>query len=536
MRTGSLAAVLLVSLVLLSSLVAAQTAPTLSVDVAAGRHAISPDIYGIANYGLDASFAKEIKVPNVRWGGDGTTRYNWLVDSSNSGFDWYFMGGSGEAKPIAGAGVDKMVTTYGDAGARSLVSVPIIPFVNKSATMTCSFRVSVYGAQQASNPYAHPSGEDCGNSLSPDGKSQLIDKDIYYNHIDNSVELQRSWIQHLVEKFGQGSKGGVPYYELDNEPSGWGNTHRDVLPKGADYSQIVALGKQYAAMIKQVDPTAKVLGPGDFTLGGWIGDTAKQNGLFGGQYYLREMAAYEKKNGVRVIDYFDEHYYGEGHDEASQLASTRTLWDPTYNGGTWVEQHVFKSNMRLIPRFREWIAAYYPGLKLSLSEYSFTYCNGCSKTGIVAALTQADVLGIFGREGLDLANMWDVPKPTEPVAFSFRLYRNFDGTGGQYGDTWVKSTSTDERRLSIYGAQRSSDRALTLVVINKTPADIQTTISITNFPAKGKAAVYRYSNAKLTDIVKDADVVVSPGPIGFKFPAYSATVIVVPVATKPKSR
>jgi hypothetical protein len=39
-------------------------APTLTVDASASRHAISPDIYGIANYGLDATFAKEIQVGN----------------------------------------------------------------------------------------------------------------------------------------------------------------------------------------------------------------------------------------------------------------------------------------------------------------------------------------------------------------------------------------------------------------------------------------------------------------------------------------
>src|ERR1700753_2266738 len=84
-------------------------APTLAVDASASRHAISPNIYGIANYNLDATFAKEIQVPNVRWGGDGTTRYNWMVDSSNSGFDFYFVGGSGVTNPTPGASADLMV-------------------------------------------------------------------------------------------------------------------------------------------------------------------------------------------------------------------------------------------------------------------------------------------------------------------------------------------------------------------------------------------------------------------------------------------
>jgi hypothetical protein len=66
--------------------------PTLAVDPTVSRQPISSQIYGIASYGLDTSFAQEIQVPNVRWGGDATTRYNWMVDSSNSGFDWYYAG------------------------------------------------------------------------------------------------------------------------------------------------------------------------------------------------------------------------------------------------------------------------------------------------------------------------------------------------------------------------------------------------------------------------------------------------------------
>jgi hypothetical protein len=43
-------------------------ASNLSVDVAADPHAINPNIYDIADYGLDITFVKEIKVPNIRRG------------------------------------------------------------------------------------------------------------------------------------------------------------------------------------------------------------------------------------------------------------------------------------------------------------------------------------------------------------------------------------------------------------------------------------------------------------------------------------
>src|SRR5277367_4380295 len=503
----------------------AQT-PVLAVDAAGNPHAINPDIYGIASYGLDAGFAKEIQVPNIRWGGDGTTRYNWEVDSSNAGFDWYFMGGNGQATPVPSASADLMVNTYKAASnAHTLLTIPIIPYVNKMAAWNCSFPVSIYGAQQSTNPYVHPNGDNCGNSIATNG-TQLIDNNIFANHIDNTVALQQGWVQHMIATFGTAANGGVPYYQLDNEPGGWSNTHRDVEPTQPDYNTIISLGQQYAAMIKQTDPSAKVFGPVDFTLGGWIGTPSQQNNLYAGQYYLHQMAAYDQANHQRILDYFDEHYYGGGSTDAAELASTRALWDPTFNSGSWVEQYYFDGPMMLLPRFQNWIQTYYPGTKLSISEYSFS--SGTNP--IVDALTEADVLGIYGREGLDFANMWNVPQPTDAVAYSFRLYRNYDGAGGQFGDRSVTSTSSDQSQLSVYGAMRSSDGALTVIAINKTTSPIQTSLAIANFNSTATAKVYTYSNANMTQIVAGATVPVVSNTVNYNFAAYSATVFVFTAA------
>ena len=504
----------------------AQAIPVLSVDAAANRHPINPNIYGIASYGLNATFAKEIQVPNIRWGGDGTSRYNWEVDSSNSGFDWYFMGGSGVSNPVPGASVDLMINTYKPANAGALITIPIIPYVNKSSASTCSFPTSVYGAQQSTNPYVHPNGEDCGNGISSSG-AQLKDTDILANNLPNSTALQQRWLQHLVATFGTAAHGGVPFYQLDNEPGGWGNTHRDIEPDGAPYTTIVSLGQQYAAVVKQIDPTATVLGPSDFTLGGWIGTPSQQNNLYAGQYYLQQMAAYNQANGKRILDYFDEHYYPQFTDATSQLASTRTFWDPTYNGGTWVEQSYFKGPMQLIPRFRQWIAQYYPGTGLAFSEYSID----SGKKLITDALAEADVLGIFGWQQVDLANMWTPPAPTDPIAYAFRLYRNYDGHGSQFGQTSVSASSRKPAELSIYGAIRSSDGALTLVVLNKTTSAIKTALSLDNFSGAGSAAIYSYSNANLTQITSQGNVPVVSNSLTYSYPAYSATMIVIAPAS-----
>jgi hypothetical protein len=522
MRRRATALLLIMLIVCGSQLLPAQSggAPTLGVDASASVHPISPQIYGIDNFVLDPTFAKEVQVPNVRWGGDDTTRYNWEVDSSNQGFSFYFLGGTGQATPVPGATVDYMVNTYKPAD--SLVTIPIIPYVNKSAAYTCSFPISVYGPQQATDPYPLANGEVCGNSLTPNG-TQLIDNNIYANDIDNSTTLQQQWMQHLVGTFGTAANGGVKFYQLDNEPYAWSNIHRDVMPVQATYPTITQLGQQYAAVVKQVDSTAVILGPSDFSLGGWIGDTTTQNGLFAGQYYLQQMAAYEQANGQRILDYFDEHYYPDFSTPATQLASTRTLWDPTYNGGTYVEQYDFKGPMMLIPRFRSWINQYYPGTLLAISEYSID----SGQKSIFDAIAEMDVLGIFGQQPVDFANMWSPPGPQDPIAFAFRMFRNYDGNGSQFGDTSFSATSSDPGSLSIYAAQRSSDHAVTIMVINKTTSAVTSAISLANLNLPASAQVYTYSQASLTAIAHPSDAAIIYGSLNYTFPANSAVLFVV---------
>jgi hypothetical protein len=367
-----------------------------------------------------------------------------------------------------------------------------------------------------------PNGQTCGNSIAANG-TQLADTNIYANHIDNTTALQKGWLQHLVATFGTAAEGGVQFYQLDNEPDGWGNTHRDVEPGGVPYSTIVSLGQQYAAVVKQVDPTAMVLGPSDFTLGGWIGTPSQQNNLYAGQYYLQQMAAYDQAHGGRILDYFDEHYYPQFSNVATQLASTRTLWDPTYNGGTWVEQYYFDGPMNLIARFKQWIGQYDPGTKLSFSEYSVDSGNKL----VTDALAEADMLGIFGSYQVDFANMWNVPAPTDPIANAFRLYRDYDGNGGRFGETSLQASSTDQTQLAIYGAERAADGALTLIVLNKTTAAIAATFSLANYTPSGGATVYSYTASNLTKIVSAGNVAITANALSYSFPAYSATVLVI---------
>jgi hypothetical protein len=252
-------------------------------------------------------------------------------------------------------------------------------------------------------------------------------------------------------------------------------------------------------------------------------------------WYLQQMLAYQQQHGVRILDYLDLHYYPEAADvsrmpasgqcnEDLRLRATRSLWDPTYVDESWIDQPV-----RLIPRMRDWVAQNYPGTKLAITEYNFgalDHING--------ALAQADALGIFGREGVDLATLWwyhyehqPTFEPSHPGAFAFGMYRNYDGAGSGFGETSVQASSTDQGRLAIYAAERASDGALTLMVINKTSEPLTSSLALSNASPDATARVYRYSAANLGAIVREADQPVTADGFTATYPANSITVIVL---------
>jgi hypothetical protein len=509
------------------------SAPALAVDATAGRHAISPLIYGVATFGLNASYLQDLGIPITRWGGDGITRYNWQTDASNAGNDWYFMAGGSNSTVTPSGSADAMVDRNLSVGVQTFLAVPIIDYVNSvpSTRTDCTFPTSIFGTQQAANPYV--SG--CGNGVTPGGSvitptlSQIL-----RIHVANSANLQQGWIQHLTSKYGSASKGGVQIYAMDNEPSGWGNTHRDVSPGQITYQDLVQRTFLYGGMIKSVDPTAQLAGPEDFGWAVYVGTPSQNGGLWNAWYYLQQMQQYQTAHGTRLLDMFTEHFYaspagvvtfdgtpGTAAVQAARLRSTRSLWDSTYVEENWIGQ--WYPPIQLIRTFHSWVNQYYPGTKIGITEYNWGGLNS-----INGALAQADVLGIFGRESLDMATLWGPPQTSWVGANSFRIYRNYDGAGGHYGETWVSSTSGDQTALALYGAQRTADSALTLIAINKTANDIHAAVSLADFPPGGPVQVYQLTPSNPASITRAASRWVHLHGFTQTYPANSITLLVIP--------
>jgi PKD repeat protein len=521
--------------------------PGLSINADSGNHPISADIYGM-NY-ADEQLAAILRLPVRRWGGNSTSRYNWQTSMYNTGSDWYFENIPDGDNVTDGSASDLFVDQDRRTGTKTLMTVPLIGWTPRSDSSrdhpyACGFKVSKYGAQQSTDSW----DSNCGNGVHTNGTNitgnDPTDTSKAVDHL-----FVTGWLNHLTGKYGTATNGGVAYYDLDNEPMLWNSTHRDVHPQATTYDEMRDRTYQYAAALKTSDSSAKTLGP---VLWGWcayffsaVDECGAKNSDYNAHsqtyfvpWYLQQMKAYEDQYGVRILDYLDLHNYPAASNvslspgcspvvQALRLRSTRSLWDTTYVDESWIASMGFDGGIvKLIPRMKAWVNANYPGTKLAITEY-----NWGGLDSINGALAQADVLGIFGREGLDLATIWGPPDSSQPGAFAFRIYRNYDGTGHGFGETGVQASSADQGKLSVYAARRSLDSALTVVVINKTGSDLSSTVNLYGINPLTSASVYRYTQADLTAIEHMADQPVTENGFSATFPANSITLFVIPAAT-----
>jgi hypothetical protein len=430
---------------------------------------------------------------------------------------------------------------------------------------------------------------------------------------------QGGWVNSFVKTGATAKSGtGVDIWDLDNEPAWWDAVHRDVHPVPSTYDEVTQGGIGAAVAIKTVDPTAAVSGPiidywwnyfyskQDIENGWGNGpcyepwdhpaDRTSHGGVAMIPYYLQQMNNASTTYGMRLLDYVDIHGYFAGSYNGNSVAfttagdtgeqtvredSVRALWDPTYTNPNYPQPNYttdygYTTNCntplqapQAIPMLHAWVNGWppmgdqnnsYPGTKTAIDEYNF---GGLES--INGALTQADVLGVFGRYGLDMGTLWPTTNYNMqgPGNYAFAVYRNYDGKASptsMFGDKAVAACSTltvlgtipctptgadlvpvtgfenAQNQLSIYAAVRSVDNALTIVVINKTFGTLTSDITLANLAIAGTANVYQYSNANLTSIVAEPSVPVTTAPgdvapstiASYQFPAQSITLFVIP--------
>jgi hypothetical protein len=495
----------------------------ISVDAASGQHAIDPNIYGVAF--ADTAALTNLNVPLNRSGGNATSRYNWQLNATNHASD-YFFESIAESSSTPGADGDSFISSAKVGGAQASLTIPTIGWVAKLGSnrgKLASFSVAKYGPQQSTDPYL----PDAGNGVKTDGTDITGNDPNDANQVAD-VNFQKAWVQHLISQWGLSSAGGLRYYTMDNEPSIWHQTHRDVHPTGASMDEIRNDVIAYATMIKSLDPGALILGPEEWgwtgylysgldqqygAQHGWSGpfpDKSAHNNMDYLPYLLDQWRQASAQAGKRLLDYFTVHFYPQGGEFGNDVStnmqllrnrSTRALWDANYVDESWINTQV-----DLIPRLKNWVATYYPGTKIGITEY-----NWGAENHMNGATTQADILGIFGQQGLDLANRWTTPAAGTPAYNAIKMYRNYDGNKSTFGNTSVTTSVPNPDQVSAFSAIRTSDNTLTIMVINKNlydPANPSATTSITvnvsNFQNLGVAQEWQLAAINPTDMTKSA--------------------------------
>ena len=526
-------------LVLAVAAYAQNPAVNINVDVNANQRPINPNIYGVAH--ATTTQLNDLNSPLNRNGGNNTSRYNWQLNADNRGNDWYYES-IGDNSSVAGERGDTFIMNSKAANAQAMLTFPTIGWVAKLGTnrnKLASFSINKYGAQTGNDWQWFP---DAGNGILTSGQFVSGNNPNDANVVSDST-FQQAWAQHLVTRWGSNANGGLRYYILDNEPSIWHSTHRDVYPTGATMDDIKTKMIDYATKIKSVDSTALIVGPEEW---GWSGylfsgydqQYGSQHGWsflpdrnnHGGVDYLPWLLDQMRQNnlatGVRLLDVFTVHYYPQGgefsNDTSSSMQlrrnrSTRSLWDPNYVDETWINDKV-----KLIPRLKGWISTYYPGTAIGLTEY-----NWGAEGHINGATTQADIYGIFGREGLDIAARWTTPDASTPTYKAMKMYRNYDGNKSTFGDTSVSTTVPNPDNVSAFSAKRSADGALTVMVISKylsgsTPA----TINLENFASAGTAQVWQLTSTNTINHL--SDITFSGSTVNVTLPQQSITLLVIP--------
>lgn len=523
-----------------------QTA-VVNVDANADQRPIDPAVYGLA-YATEAQL-RELRLTTNRRGGNNTSRYNWQQNADNRGQDWFFQSIAYDSA-TAGADVDAFIAETKAATAEPMVTIPMVGWVAKlgpNRSKLASFSAAKYGAQTNCDWQWFPDA--CNGVLASNGQF-IANNDLNDANVPADGAFHQGWFQHLVTRWGTAANGGLKYYILDNEYSIWHSTHRDVHRVGANMDEIRDKMVDFATRIKNQDPGAKVVAPEEW---GWLGyllsgydqQWAAANGQWantpdrvahGGWDYvpwlLDQMRQRELATGRRLLDVFSLHYYPQGGEFGDDVStamqqrrnrSTRSLWDPTYTDETWINDEVY-----LIPRMRQWVAQHYPNTKTAITEY-----NWGAEGHINGATTQADILGIFGREGLDLGARWTTPDPSTPTYKSIKMYRNYDGNGRAFGDVSVRATAPDPDNLSAFAARRTSDGALTVMLVAKRlTGTTATTVNVANYAISGPVQVWRLSSSNA--ITRLADLTASGGAIALSLPPQTITLLVAsPTVAQP---
>ncbi|MEO8019394.1 MAG: glycoside hydrolase family 44 protein [Pseudomonadota bacterium] len=503
-----------------------------AIDSTQDVRGISRFIYGI-NF-LDPAQARPANLTLSRSGGNRNTAYNWETNDSNAGADYQnqnddFMGGG----TTPNGAIAPMIARARAANAGIIVTVPTIGYVaadhngGGDVNQTPNYIAVRFkqGKPRKNSPF----------SLTPDTTDAFVYQDEYVNFLDKTYPG------------AFGASTNPIFLCMDNEVDIWSSTHArlrgDAVTQsgtGIGYAEVVQLNRDYSNAAKAVNPNVIVFGPVNY---GWNGFVSLQNAPDANNrdfldFFLQQMAQAEVADGHRVLDVLDIHWYPEAQGGGVRITGTettaaivaarkqapRSLWDPSYTETSWITGCCSGGPIRLLPRIKDKIAANYPNTRLAITEYN--YGAGQDISGGIA---QADVLGVFGREGLFAATLWPLSNSNDFLYGAFDMFRNYDGSNGSFGNTSIRATNTDVAAASVYASVDGGNASrMVLVAINKNDTAQSAGIAVTHTAQFHTAQVYVLTSANSVPqrVMPDINITLT-NAFQYSMPANSVTTLVL---------
>lgn len=476
--------------VISSGIFAQEALITIDINTQLGK--ISPYIYG-ANDHSNPSF-----LTSARQGGNRLSTYNWENNYSNAGKDYSHQ-------------TDRhLVSGLSSEAASEFAATPKYFIQNANKKHQYSLVTIQAGGYVASSIPGSVTPEEVAPSnrwekvqINKDGNLLLTP------NLSDSTVYMDEFVHYLVKTLGVAGDGGPHAYSIDNEPSLWSNTHPYMHPPKATIQEVISKSAEVAKMVKQIDRNAEVVGPAlagykairtleeapdinAYNIKSYPTYANDDNWFF--DEYLKAMKTASDEAGERLLDVVDIHWYPEEQASGTRivnlevanpttsdkekmttdamvkvrLAAPRELWDSTYKHTSWFKD----DRICLLPNLVRKINQHYPETKLGITEFRYD-----AEYHFSGGLALTDVLGVFGREGVYLANMWDPVYDYAKTAY--KMYLDYDGNGGTYGNTAVHAAWNDYAAFSAFASTDNQDN-LHIIIINKTSSDTTINVSINN--------------------------------------------------------
>ncbi|WP_434047942.1 MULTISPECIES: glycoside hydrolase family 44 protein [Sorangium] len=499
---------------------------TFTVRADQGVRPISPLIYGV-NWAEDLD-GEQRGTTVVRMGGNRMTAYNWENNASNAGSDYMHQNdahlvGNSPNGDVPGEAVRVLAEDALTHGAAFIATIPLCGYVAADKDGDGDVNQTANYLETRFHPTIARKGAPF--SSSPD----LGDDAVYQ---DEFV----AWMKQAFPDAFQGEVANV-LFSLDNEPDLWNHTHERIHPEPVTYAELVDKNIEFASAIKDVAPNALVTGFVSYGYSGYVSlqGAPDADGNFI-EHYLDAMKAAEASAGRRLVDVLDLHWYTEiyangeritGADASpesveARVQAPRSLWDPTFVEDSWIANDVVNGPIMLLPWLRGLIDAHYPGTALGFTEYNFGGGNHIS-----GAIAQADALGVFGREGVFVATIWDPGDEVSMLRAGVRAFTSYDGQGARFGDTSVHAETSDVAKATVYASIDEADPSrMVLVAINKTTAPLTAAVTLAAYGTYAAVDVWQLTAAE-ADLVAAAPI--TPGATNaftYAMPAHSVSVLV----------